>query len=114
MAYSIKIEVFSEPGSASNMKADMDMEPDWWKISELLDTWPFQQMKSNPFREFVLYVSKTELQEIHLAQLAHTEAGKLYGNAAWQRIIAPKIQQLSEFLSKSGEDQTIRLSISEW
>ena len=89
------------------------LEPRWWNINELRNTYQFEVVGSHGYTDYVLYVKKQTFIQILNSQEKYRLKG-LYSTDGWKQIIDEEMKKLDDFIEKLTDTQEVEILIFEW
>ena len=107
MALALKIIVRTNNGQ------EVEIEPSWWKQSELRRMHSFTEAANQHYRDYILYVDKLTLQEIIASQEKYRDQG-VYQYEGWKKINTGTNEELHNLLNQLTESDKIKIWIYEW
>jgi len=102
--------------SVSSIMSDNNefyLEPRWWNIDELKNSYPFEVVGSHGYTDYVLYVKKQTFFQILNSQEKYRLNG-FYSFDGWKQRIDKEMKELDDFIQKLTDTQEVKILIFEW
>ncbi len=109
MALSLKISWYL----TAEGPPEVEMEPAWWDIQELSQSYDFTEINVYGYRDWELIVSRETLKKIHLEQKPNAFEGR-FAYDKWKQLNQSMMEDIDIMIGSPLSFHRISIRIYEW